>query len=235
MILITQQHGGCAPSFPLQVLNTTAADNWTERNSQEGGLQIPHFCEARLEHLKGLTSNTEPVWRAGCFHIRNQVSELQLWTSKKREGKKKFWQHWGTSSETKDRDTCAKFSKILVERSSSCICTLFVSSAHMLPGWIGRGPTRPWVWNGKRHGGTGLWGGGMLGVGKGSEFSLAKPLFPETPFLSMSEEGSALPSVSQDQQTAPRTAPWGGTDFGPALPPMCLGVWWTLDIVIPAN
>lgn len=118
------------------------------------------------------------IWK-GWHQTRNQSGEQDVFTSEtkcqncsfehQKRGKEKKNSDsidiWGTSSETKDRDTCAKFSKILVERSSSCICTLFVSSAHMLPGWIGRGPTRPWVWNGKRHGGTGLWGGGMLGVG----------------------------------------------------------------------
>lgn len=55
---------------------------------------------------------------------------------------------------------------ILVEGSSAWICTLFASSVHMLPGWVGGGSTRCGVWNEKDMEAlasvvTGCWRGGL--------------------------------------------------------------------------
>lgn len=112
----------------------------------------------------------------------------------------------GTSSETKDKGICTKFSMILVEGSSAWICTLFASSVHMLPGWIGGSSTRHGVWNEKRHGGTSVCGGRVLGGALNS--SLLQNLhFPRSHFQPCLRSTQPYLPLSQAQQTAHRVIP----------------------------
>lgn len=154
MTLITQQQ--CRVSPLLIFISAQSHSSW-ELNREKwtrGKLAESAFLQstswtferANIKHGTSLESrmfsHQKPSVRIGALNIKRRG-----------EGEKPSdsIDIQGTNSETKDRSTCAKSSKIPVCPA----CSLYLH----VP-WIGRGSTGPGVWNGKGHGGTSFgWGG----------------------------------------------------------------------------